>query len=381
MLDPKKYIAEYGGKAGGYFYLRDLGGFEKNLVPMLAFLGRDEKFSGIADRFPDNFNPVIVRGSHPNDYWGLVDIIETAKGKVSKNDLKDAISWIRGMAKHPSVLSYNEYEREFYKDKDEWQEYDGKIGIMVQRFIDGPRGSIVEHPHKRGAYLIDTVTAWGGITNIDEVIVDDGRLDCSTAFSKISKDGTLMAQVVSLYKKVRETGFIPEDYSFQMEFGFDETGKIYFYQARPFKRFQEPTFRLSSRRGTKNYECFGITPEKGLELRIIKTKADPEDVQNIDHPFALVLDVYGVSLSDHYIQNPNFQPRNMAVFLPVGGSRPNLEHGTYRWVTKAEVSILSREATDISVLSQEIKYFFKELDTGSVIRVISDGLNHEIERV
>jgi len=44
MDDPDKYISTYGGKAGGIFFLRDFGGFEKNLLPIKFYLDGNQGF-------------------------------------------------------------------------------------------------------------------------------------------------------------------------------------------------------------------------------------------------------------------------------------------------------------------------------------------------
>ena len=81
---PQQYIQEWGGKIGGHLFLLDREGFESYL-PDAIFLNPDEDFD-IRDagrkydeffgtfRFVTNY---IVRGSHPNDHEGLVDVIES----------------------------------------------------------------------------------------------------------------------------------------------------------------------------------------------------------------------------------------------------------------------------------------------------------------
>ena len=84
-MDPKPYIQNYGGKAGGIFFLKDIGGFEENLLPIIAYLDRDQSFSKIEKYIPERFDKdVIVRASHRNDYWGLVDVLKTIKNVKTK---------------------------------------------------------------------------------------------------------------------------------------------------------------------------------------------------------------------------------------------------------------------------------------------------------
>ena len=89
-MKPTEYIQKYGGKAGGYFYLRDIDGFEKHLPEMLAYLERDQDFSAIADKIPEEFPKAIARGSHPNDHEGLVDVLKTHFEITDKWSLEDS---------------------------------------------------------------------------------------------------------------------------------------------------------------------------------------------------------------------------------------------------------------------------------------------------
>lgn len=372
--NPKQYIAEFGGKAGGYFYLRDLGGFEENLLPMIAFIGKDDDFSAIADKPPGFFGKsVIVRGSHPNDYWGLVDTLDTKKDIRSKGGVAKAITEIREEANKPDVYSYNAYENEFYGNKEEWQQYDGKIRIMIQPFMDGSRGSMVENPHEKGTYLIDIVgRETDDFSSIDRIVAGKEGFGMRYARSAIARSESLISKIIELYKRVKETGFIPGDYSFHMEFGFPDRGsidKVFFYQARPFKRFEEPPFELDTSIGGK-YSCFGITPQGGLELKVVRAWCFPKNVADIEHPFAMVMSIAGDPKMR--LWTPSFQPKNMAAFIPVGSPRTfSLEHNTYKWIAKAQVSITS-------IYNEEL---YEGLQTGDRIRIISNGLNYGLEKL
>jgi len=358
-MEAKDYIQEYGGKAGGWFYLRDFGGFENHLLPCTFFFPEQDEFE-ISANYPEGFPPVIVRSSHPNDYAGLVDAISTQKGAKNRFDLELAVETIRSNAKCEEVLSYNEFEG---------QSYDGRVGIMVQPQNNGIRGNIVEHPHERGTYLLDFVDEGigDGVISIDHVVSANGELDDLNKSLLRSASIEDVRRVINLYKMVRETDFVGKDYSFQMEFGinerrFKDKEKILFYQARLFNKFVTPPFELD---GDPKYQCFGVTPKEGVVLPVIKTfHADPE-VNEATEPFAWVI-------RNMTLPMPLWvQPRKMKAFLPIGSRVNSLEHNTFRWARRAEVSITAPTE----------EFNFEKLHTGDYVNIRSNGICYEIERV
>jgi hypothetical protein len=358
-MNPNEYIKKYGGKAGGFFYLRDLGKFEKHLPPLFAFLDKDRDFSDIADKFGEYLLPTIARATHENDHEGLVDILHTERDIHHRDDLRKAVEEIRERARDRSVFRYNEYEG---------NEYDGKVGILIQRKCLGVSGSIVEHPHKRGVYIVDFMN----ITTNDDKVIDHYVVDQTTMVdepncSLLNISGEVLRKVIELYKKVQESGFIPEDYSFQMEFGLNRSGLhpkkelVLFYQARPFKKFEEPRFELERRR---KYQCFGMTPEQGIVLPVVRTEHQT-GANNIQEPFAWIVENMTCKMS------PSCQPRNMKAFLPLGLRVNSMQHNTHRWIRKADVSITSPTMKEVLSL---------RFETGDHIRIRSNGICFEVKR-
>jgi len=362
-MNPDKYISTYGGKAGGIFFLRDFGGFEKNLLPIKFYLDGNQGFDEIRGSLPKHFENMIVRASHPNDYWGLVDVLDTVKNVGTLDELEEKIMQIRTAANSRDVLEYNRYEN---------QSYDGKIRIFGQPQLGGSRGSMIEHPHKRGTYLIDIVSPYvGDFSYIERVVIDEKEINIDHVhYSRLPESEDLMRKIVNLYEDVKNTGFIPDVYSFQMEFGFPDEGaidRVFFYQARPFKKFEKSLFNLDGYDTFDNRQisyCLGITPQTGLVLPVI-TSFCSVDVNTIDYPFALVLS----NLT--YRQKPDFRPKNMIAFLPIGNRVDTLEHNTYKWMQKAKVSITSpyEQCT------------LEKFRTGDKINISSDGIHYKIKKI
>lgn len=353
MTSNEDYINLYGGKAGGWFYLRDLGGFDRNLLP-LVYLAKDQDISVALEQFPENFERQIVRGTHPNDHEGLVDILRTKKDIETRFDLQYAIESIRENAQSEAVFSYNKYEG---------QDYDGKVAVMIQPMNHSlKRGSLVEHPHKRETYLIDLVDESYEIPTIERVVVNGDLIDVSRIMHPPT-DETVM-KIVELYRRVRDSGFIPEDKSFQMEYGlnycYNDKDEVIFYQARPFKKFEKALFRLD--KPVREYDCFGITPEEGLVLDVVRTE-NGEGVNEMEQPFAMIVGNMSCQFS------PLIQPRNLVAFLPIGSRVNSLEHDTYRWLMKAKVSLLS------------VYREYGGIRTGDKLKIICDGLNWELQKI
>jgi hypothetical protein len=372
MDPPQSYINKYGGKAGGWFYLRDVGGFEGNLLP-LHYIPPGVDVDDIGDLLPDNIqNNWILRGTHPNDHEGFVDILLSCeiigfreKRKTVMDGIRNSTRRIRESAASPEVYDYSRYEG---------QAYDGKVGVGIQPLNPGRRGSVVEHPHQRDTYLIDLVThELGKPTDfLDRITVIGNDVDKRSSIVGFYRtmeeyNEELARQIADLYRRVRSSGFIPSSYSLQMEFGvnenfFEDRDRVLFYQARPFREFIDPPYEMKGDESRK-YRCFGVTPEEGVILPVVRT-FHQEGIGNIPHNFAWVVsNITGP-------MNASARPRNMKAFLPIGLRVYSLEHNTYRWVRKA----------DVSILDPEEEFVLKKFKTGDKINIKSNGLSHILEK-
>lgn len=261
-LDSKDYIAKFGGKIGGYFFLKDFGGFEQ-FLPNSDFLDWDKDFEAVqgknryrVSRFltDGKFEPVIVRAGHPNDHEGFVDVLDSISNIRTPEELKRAIERIRTQANRPEVFSYSAYEG---------HPYDGKIRLQIaDQLMDdygiygqnpAYRGSVIEHPHQRGTYVVEvSVPTLTSARVLERVVVREGKPVNFIEDGDEKPIGEMgpwytqaLQDVVSLYRQVQSSGFIPPEFSFQMEFGHANHPKkdkapVQFFQARPFKKFEEP---------------------------------------------------------------------------------------------------------------------------------------------
>ncbi len=380
---PEDYVTRFGGKIGGYFFLKDLGKFEQ-FLPNADFLDWNEGFDKVQekDRYrvsrfltDDKFEPVIVRASHPNDHEGFVDVLESVANVRTPEELKRAVQRIRMQANRPEVFSYSAYEGRPYDGRTRIQIADQLMddyGIYGQK--PAYRGSIIEHPHQRGTYVIEvSVPTPTSVRVLERVIVREGE---PVNFIEDGDENPIsemrpwytqaLQDIVSLYIQVQFSGFIPPEFSFQMEFGHTshpkkDKAQVQFFQARPFKKFEEPTYTIGDHEKSK-YLCFGITPQEGVELPFVVARGHNErDIMRRIKPYALGIEYNSTS------QPLTFQPRNVAAYLALGTRAASLEHQHYRWIRKTEVSILDKGVTNSA------KLFAKK------IRIASDGINHAVK--
>lgn len=357
-MDPQEYVESFGGKGGGWFYHREIDGFDSHLLP-LVFLEPDQDFGEVADQFDETFEPQIARGTHPNDHHGLVDVLRSYPDIDHIFNLEDSIELMREAALESDVFSYSDYEG---------QSYDGKLRIMIQPQNPGLRGSIIEHPHERETYLIDIVDPRNNNATA-QIIVLDEKIEFTRKSRSVVPGNEIIHAIVDFYKKVRDAGFIEDEYSFQLEFGinegyFSDKELVLYYQSRPFKLFQEPEFELYE---GQPYYCFGMTPEDGIELPVVRTLHD-EGVNDIDHPFIWYPDLVFPTMS------LKCQPKNMTVFLSGGGVTEwvgGQQHPLYRWQHKA----------DVSIVEPYLRLFMSHIQTDDILRVTSNGVYYKVERV
>ena len=143
-------IEEFGGKMGGLkFIVAYVDALRDKVLPMFTLKPGEE----LGDQYFPGAN--ILRGSHPHDFQGLVDILETKTVAYPRpDDLSDAAFSIQRAAQSEAVMRYAQYENPLY---------DGKITVGIQPYNDGQRGSVVEHPNQPGQYLVTRIFQWGGM--------------------------------------------------------------------------------------------------------------------------------------------------------------------------------------------------------------------------
>lgn len=206
--------------------------------------------------------PLIVRGSHPNDYHGFIDVIPTIRDVRNRHGLEAAIRIIETAMKQEDVKIHCE----------DWgQPYDPIAHILVQEQLDcESTGFMLRHPHT-GSLSIEQKKQLGGPVSFvrlgEHFYYDGGHIFCQEELS-------------DLYSAVESLPFLENEFVYQVECGLTKSAQPIFFQARPFKKREAPeNFEVPKPVDAQSpylymqdfcEGCFGITPSEGVELEFTR---------------------------------------------------------------------------------------------------------------
>lgn len=365
----------YGGKANFLLAQYQAGNTDIILPFSIIMPSQERNFNGLRGL-------QIVRPSVIHDERCLVDLLTTKKN-VSPHELCGAIDEIIGESHTEPIKKYANY--------DGVKDYQGVTSLVVQPMNPNIRGSVVEHPNIENHYLINTVR----YTNLDrENVIEQyltdskGNIVKTTELTVDSKTIDLIKEIIKLKQRTREVKFIPDIYSSQLEFGvnqnldvadFDKyeyvtnpTGLVLAYQERLFLPFD---FSEKTSPETYRFNKFGVIPKEGLDLRVVKFEGDTS-ISNMDEIIGLMQDgkpslyLFNLGAITMGKLHLDFQPNNMVGFglssmiITPGGN--SLEHNAFRWVQKAQISLLGEGAH---------KYpNFDHLKTGDIFKLTNEYL-------
>jgi hypothetical protein len=228
-------------------------------IPKSVFIHYNEKVSEFEAEIRKLGGKLIVRGSHPNDYHGFIDVVPTRRNITSYEGVVKAVEYIREFMLCQEVKEHC---------ADWGQPYTPETAIVVQEQVSNIVGTMMRHPHTKKLEA-QYNELHSGIT-VSFMRNDSGFQHRSNTVPNISN--YKMFQIISMYKKLEQAG-IDKQWAHQMEFSL-KPGM--FLQARPYMKFQKPTkFNLpeldhgtpciwSDNHGKR---LFGITPEKGIEMK------------------------------------------------------------------------------------------------------------------
>lgn len=386
--EAKEYLTELGGsKSGAYQYLYDFSSdLHRHLPTGTHYLAPGDDL----EKFLDTLNysrRKIVRACHPLDLLGMVDVIPTMPvNRTDRDAVRFSINRVLEEAQDDEVRSFAEYES--------GESFDGKVGILVQDYCGTERGSIVEHPHERGLFRVGREYASiTSSTNIDEEMFDEDGRQLDLMEMKYNDDpepiydesvwgigAAEVQKVIALYRKIYDTGLMPESHSFQMEYGIDDrTREVMFYQSRIFKPFEEggtfePEFDVFTSHITMPYLTFGITPENGLEMQLAELDTESIEKYQNESQMAYAYNAYGHRCTTDL----DVQPHNVAAYLPY--QHQILEHGHYRWMQKAPVTLpFVRKSLVRGADRRGLHESVQDLSEEIRVRITSNGIRGVIQ--
>ena len=333
-------------------------GFEREIpVPRSVFKYYGQPLDAVLKQVAPLQRPLIVRGSHPNDWEGFIDVIPTIKNVTTHQELEAAIKKIEDAMKQEDVKIHCQ----------DWnQQYSPEAHILIQEqiplyFI----GSMVRHPHTGSLLLEYRDPGYYGLTE---------GVGGAVAFRRFGENPISVGEWISsmneeslkglctMYEAFERSGLVSSDWTYQVEFGVTAERSIFFFQARvfkkkePAKKFQVPTFYgqsipfIVSSDGDDS--CFGITPQEGIELDVFD--AWPGDIERINPSFAFK--EYGL-LSGRKIETSvpiNRRLGQMRLFC--GGDNPHnwQSHAAYRLVKRAEYAMVVGVSDQVMVINEEL---------------------------
>ncbi len=295
-------------------------------------------------------------------------LIALGKGTLSPIDeiIKDS--------KRDEVVSFAKWEGNI--------DYNGVKSVIISpQNIDERRGQIIEHPNMEGHYIINVVNAVVKDTSdmrrdriyMDEILADSSGNIVKFGINSVGEKTSPkeVKAIVEMKRRAKEVGFISGSKSSQVEFGFFNKAqklesKKYQYAAKPKSPiifYQEREFRpfdFDDQFNPQKYvfNRFGRIPQEGLELRVVVVEESMDrsllndGVPSIYTPGASK-GIVGESYLDvglALMADLNFRPENMHAYLVPMNTKngSSLEHGNFRWASKAPISLLKLRIGDRS---------------------------------
>lgn len=272
--------------------------------------------------------------------------------------------------------------------------YSEEVNVLIQKQLESPvLGSMLRHPHRAGIHIECRDTSKdrsdvleGTIKHIDVSSVSAG------AVWEFGFGLHISNMVNDIYIPFEESGIPDDAYVQQVEFG--QPG--FFLQARPaFMRVPIAEFKIDTQSLGKtphisSSSVFGITPKEGLEINFTilnegQIGGYTEDHQNCPRQGS-VLDIgrddylpgkrlpqeeYGMFLMSALQQSPSIRYKlgRLKVFVSFYCTDFGhyLEHSSYRFMKKADISLIGARFNNCDPLCSDFETEFTKC------RVFSNG--------
>lgn len=344
-------------------------------VPVSAWRYYGNDLAPLESAFQKMKKPVIVRGSHQNDYHGFIDVVPTIREVNTLPELGKAVKIIESGVQSQDVQIHC----------GDWQQpFTPEVHILMQEQSPSPlNGSMLRHPHKQAGYYLqyrditDNGPSRYPCSYIVQGIVYD---DYFHFFSwlELPNEKKMAKQGIEMFKKLEACGVLEKDLAYQVEFGLDP---LLFFQARPFKRLQSAQdFKIPmdlNQLAITSSDVFGITSEEGVELdcliydeQNLRTRGWGRDFNKeraqIKGGFGLIQ----IQKFQHLYSSPiNLKLGDLSFYRSPCQAYDFLFHENYRFMKKADISFADTFVTGQGDRSSSYYQFgdFKK------VRVISNG--------
>lgn len=378
-------IVKFGGKAGQLMVLKE----EMPELPIPKFtVIKNKEIMGdwnnlldiVKKRIQDLSPPYIVRGSNPDDHFGLEGILPTYPIGVDQittaEDVRHCASSIAG-----------HYQRGAMTEKSlfgQYQEVYGPTSNVTHGLIMHKNPSHImlialRHPHNPNILQLEFVSGSGrqrkylvfqydtkeNIAYRDELSrpIDAKDIFARSWVNNLTKDyNALFREVVNIIRVVEESGKITLNYAQYFEFGFDHLG---LFQVRPSMPYSDPKFDLDvsdvpPERRTNL--CFGQTSPKGIKYYYTGSTGDSKNsyVNKGYFNFFTQWDLIDFRGEAEFgiLSEAKFQKQRG--FAIKGTNTSFLAHCLYRFLKRSEVALIGVEEAP---------------PYGEAVKIISNGIN------
>ncbi|MFA6462294.1 MAG: hypothetical protein WCV90_08585 [Candidatus Woesearchaeota archaeon] len=307
-------------------------------VPRSIWKYAGESLDPLKSEFEKFKKPVIVRGSHPNDLHGYIDVIPTFRGIDSFSRLEKAVREIERVAASHKVKTHA---------LDWGQEFTPEVHVLIQeQNPSGQLGSMLKHPHSSDIRIQyrDLEDYRCGGTYIYAVFNEEKRKIYHGGSSFVNQCKEVknheLRRLADIYRKLIVYGVLDPEWAYQVEFGLKP---LQFFQARPFKKIvPEANFSLPSipKKGVCLWGWgFGITPKEGIDLPFFA----PGDYKDLHRKVRDRVEGYGLITSSRpqVSPDPGIRFHNLKVYCSSSPLHQFLEHGNYRLMKRADFSIVN----------------------------------------
>lgn len=263
-----------------------------------------------------------------NDFCGVVDVLDTIQTHSKKYVLLNA-PIILDRARTNEVKSHLKWETEI--------EFDGNIGLLVQDYKESDTGGyVIQHPSNEGTFIIETEKkSWDSV--VSSVITDKSRHTDYLADKEVDI-------LVDLYKEIKDSGLIPKEYTFQIEYCIDEQYRLWILQIRLFRKKEESAnFAIPNDLDfySAHYKSFGVTPKEGEPL--VLAHLNSEKINSLKDREKVA---YSLRSEFHVSPPLEFQPKNIFAFIAESTNQAFLGHGYTRFMMKSELGMLVKKISD-----------------------------------
>lgn len=386
-LEARASVLREGSKPLGY--LRDSwrgSSFEKYLPEVSDYLPPEEvkdpsRLKAFIDSVSASHKSKMVRlclppnESYGGDYVGCVDVLpskpaydrQTLESIINHSLFKYAFETQKAQGIDPNDFIKWESGKDFNWD----------VGLLVQDYYGLSVGSLVEHPHEVGSYAIEMISMEGGFPSRSQAILS--KVNGSLVFQRCQapKLKNFFFELCDVYNAVKDSGAVPEDYSFQLEFGKVKEG-IKLYQVRLFRKIEERAnfdiedisdLKQGKKFSTYNLFSFGITPKEGIEIPV--TYLNEAGVNALkENANAGYVFGYPYGKDNHESPPLNVRPENIA-FYHAKNDRNFLEHGHYRFGVRSDIFMVCAGGGGDSYPSENLHGTSPKVKN---IKVYSNGL-------